>query len=364
MSRTGRLLTLSLLLLLVPASRGWADEGRIQLFRQELSARSRTEPESITRAAMRFKQIFQPAPVAERDRGFLVFVGFFHQVEEGVGKAAQDREISRGDAAAPASQRPGSAEQRGHVLRGRGRRLPVTPPLRSFLSPAYGRFLAIRQKEMREGFTEDAGAARPLPHAGRAGGHLGGLSSANTLRLWQREQAAHYRSLYLATFLTGIDNSRVFGMDGKVEPEVRRAWRHVMKTWPNTAHGTPRGRVPSSPRAFRLPPDQAVRALPEGPRHPLHAGRPAPDTLRVAGSPLRRAPPFPSFPVDHGGVGLQPGRGGGRIAGSLPLADLWARIAPLVRERRLRGIFNRGDLPGRAERQGPLRAPHPFVAAD
>lgn len=235
MSRTARLLTLSLLLMLVPASRGWADEGRIQLFRQDLSARSRTEPESITRAAMRFKQIFQPAPVGERDRGFLVFVGFFHQVEEGVGKAAQDREVSRemrqrlranGLAVLSSEGMSYVAEDAGYLY----------STFASFLSPAYGRFLAIRQKEMREGFTEDAGLRVPFRTLGERV-----VTWEAFLRQYPafvaREQAAHYRSLYLATFLTGIDNSRVFGMDGKVEPEVRRAWRHVMKTWPNTATG-------------------------------------------------------------------------------------------------------------------------------
>ena len=153
-------------------------------------------------------------------------------MEEGVGRHLEGREISRET----------RLQLRAHglvVLSSEGMSyvaedadyMRVT--FGSFLSPAYARFLAIRQGEMREGFTEDAGLRIAFRRLGERVVTWEGFLRQHP-RCVAREQAAYFQGLYLATFLTGLDNSRVFGVDGKVEPEVRRAWQHVVKTWPGT----------------------------------------------------------------------------------------------------------------------------------
>ena len=82
MSRAARWSMLAGLLVIVSMTSGWADEGRIALFRREVATYPMADASSITRAATRFKEIFRPASLEQRDRGFLAFVGFFRQVEE------------------------------------------------------------------------------------------------------------------------------------------------------------------------------------------------------------------------------------------------------------------------------------------
>jgi len=102
------------------------------------------------------------------------------------------------------------------------------------LSPGLREFLTMRSREMKKGFTEDAGLL------------ITWNELADRIAAWDRYlkkygdspaagQAGYYGNLYLAVFLTGIDNSRVFSMEkGALDPAVQKAYDYYLKTYGDT----------------------------------------------------------------------------------------------------------------------------------
>jgi hypothetical protein len=103
------------------------------------------------------------------------------------------------------------------------------------VSPSLKQFLAIRERELAEGFSEDAGLLISFQALGDRvatwDGYLEKYPASPQLN-----EAKYYYLLYLYTFLTGIDNSRVF-VDGKLAPEVKKAYQDYQSKYPDTKSG-------------------------------------------------------------------------------------------------------------------------------
>jgi hypothetical protein len=113
--------------------------------------------------------------------------------------------------------------------------------LRTFgplLTPAMREYLSIRSTEREARFSEDAGL------------RISWDSLSERIAVWERFLAENpgfawrtaaqgWRDMYLATYLTGMDNSRTLTDSGMLDPDVRRSYEEFLRH-----HGdTPAGEV-------------------------------------------------------------------------------------------------------------------------
>ena len=93
-----------------------------------------------------------------------------------------------------------------------------------FLSPPLRGFLSLRRAEESEGFSEDAGLLISWDRLGeRVAAWESFISSNPGFQLLP--EARYWHDLYLRTYLTGMDNSRVFrNPEGTLEPRVRASY--------------------------------------------------------------------------------------------------------------------------------------------
>lgn len=94
---------------------------------------------------------------------------------------------------------------------------------REYVSRPVKEFLRLRMEELEKGFAEDAALTISFEELGeRAIVWERYLSLYNSSPLAQ--DAGFFYNLYLGTFMTGMDNSRVFDPTGNLAPEMKRVY--------------------------------------------------------------------------------------------------------------------------------------------
>ena len=103
-----------------------------------------------------------------------------------------------------------------------------------FLSPAMRSFLAIRRAEEDEGYSEDAGLRISWDQLAERIARWEGFLDANPGFLLVDEGRYWYDN-YLAVYLTGMDNSRVFELQREtLDPRVRASYGRFVARYPAT----------------------------------------------------------------------------------------------------------------------------------
>ena len=101
------------------------------------------------------------------------------------------------------------------------------------LTPAMQRYLGLRAAEQRTRFSEDA--ALQISWDELAGRAVTWEQFADSYPDFAWKDASQFwYNTYLSTYLTGMDNSRVFSDSGTLEPEVRTSYEHLVGRYPQT----------------------------------------------------------------------------------------------------------------------------------
>ena len=101
------------------------------------------------------------------------------------------------------------------------------------LTPAMQRYLGLRATEQRTRFSEDA--ALQISWDELAGRAVTWEQFADSYPDFTWKDAARFwYNTYLSTYLTGMDNSRVFTDSGTLEPQVRTSYEHLVAQYPRT----------------------------------------------------------------------------------------------------------------------------------
>jgi hypothetical protein len=104
------------------------------------------------------------------------------------------------------------------------------------VSPALSEYLAIRELELAEGFSEDAGLVISFEQVYQRVLRWEKLVQENPdfiLVDW----ASNYWETYLETLLTGMDNSRVFDFEGELKPEIKQLYELIVEKGYETKSG-------------------------------------------------------------------------------------------------------------------------------
>jgi len=97
------------------------------------------------------------------------------------------------------------------------------------LTPAMREYLSIRNVEQHVRFSEDAALQIPWDAVGERIATWEALLHKYPTFSW-RDAAQYWRTMYLETYLTGMDNSRTFTDSGTLEQEVRKSYQHFLRT--------------------------------------------------------------------------------------------------------------------------------------
>jgi hypothetical protein len=104
----------------------------------------------------------------------------------------------------------------------------------SRLSPAFVKFLTMRGEEEKEGFSDDAALVIPWN------------ALSDRIAAWEkfitgnpgfllRSEAESWYEIYLRTYLTGTDNSRIFTFDGDtLDTDVRASYERFVRRYSST----------------------------------------------------------------------------------------------------------------------------------
>ncbi|HEY5746530.1 MAG TPA: hypothetical protein VIU12_10670 [Chryseolinea sp.] len=100
-------------------------------------------------------------------------------------------------------------------------RVKASPPLLDYLE--------IRKKELKEGFSEDAGLVISFPEVYERVESWGKFM-ADYPDHSLRNDALNLYEMYLSTLITGMDNSRVFDFEKeRLDPEIKSLYENIMK---------------------------------------------------------------------------------------------------------------------------------------
>jgi len=245
-------LLIAAVLLLIAASALYAEEKaqspQIAEWKTYLKSLDAANPASIKKAAAEYNARFgEKSSQPERDAAFMAFRSFYYDVIDRYESSFSKNEKIQ---AVLWDEKKGKSEREKlrKTLSESGMTLMMSEGtyyigedtgflaanFASQLSPGLREFLTMRSREMKKGFTEDAGLL------------ITWNELADRIAAWDRYlkkygdssaagQAEYYDNLYLAVFLTGIDNSRVFSMEkGALDPAVQKAYEYYLKTYSDT----------------------------------------------------------------------------------------------------------------------------------
>jgi hypothetical protein len=102
-----------------------------------------------------------------------------------------------------------------------------------WLSPEMRKYLDLRRAEQRLGFSSDAGLTISWDQV------------SDRIASWDefleqhpnfvaKTEAKSWHEIYLRTYLTGMDNSRVFAEDGVLDPDVKKSYERFLALYRNT----------------------------------------------------------------------------------------------------------------------------------
>jgi len=97
------------------------------------------------------------------------------------------------------------------------------------LTPAMREYLSIRNVEQHVRFSEDAALQIPWDAVGERIATWEAFLHKYPTFSW-RDAAQYWRTMYLETYLTGMDNTRTFTDSGTLEQEVRKSYQHFLRT--------------------------------------------------------------------------------------------------------------------------------------
>ncbi len=206
------------------------------------------DPASITLAMKEFKTRFsEESSQSAKDAAFMAFRRFYYKVMEkyvsviGADEKLQARLWDEKKGKQEREKLKKSLSEEGMVLLTSEGSYYIGEDadflydnFRSQISPGLKEFLTMRSAELKKGFTEDAGL------------RITWNELADRIAAWDRylarfegspavELATYYDRMYLAVFLTGIDNSRVLSSEkGTLEPAVQKAYEYYLKTYKDT----------------------------------------------------------------------------------------------------------------------------------
>ena len=101
------------------------------------------------------------------------------------------------------------------------------------LTPAMQRYLRLRATEQSTRFSEDAALQISWDDLARRAVTWEEFVDSYPDFSW-KDASRFWYNTYLSTYLTGMDNSRVFSDSGTLEPEVRTSYEHVVAQYPQT----------------------------------------------------------------------------------------------------------------------------------
>lgn len=205
------------------------------------------DPVSINKAIEQFRIRFDKESQSAKDAAFMAFRKFYYDVVDKYGalfctdeklqallcddrKGRQEREKLKKSLS---SQGMTLLMSEGSYYIGEDSNF-LSDTFASQLSPALREFLTLRSRELKKGFAEDAGLIitwNELADRIAAWDHYMKKHGSSPAA----DQAAYYHHMYLAVFLTGMDNSRIFSFERKtLEPEVQKAYQYYLKTHKDT----------------------------------------------------------------------------------------------------------------------------------
>ena len=97
------------------------------------------------------------------------------------------------------------------------------------LTPAMREYLSIRNVEHHVRFSEDAALRIPWDALGDRIATWEAFLHKYPTFSW-RDAAQYWRTMYLETYLTGMDNTRTFTDSGTLEQDVRKSYEHFLRT--------------------------------------------------------------------------------------------------------------------------------------
>jgi len=101
------------------------------------------------------------------------------------------------------------------------------------LTPAMREYLSIRNVEHHVRFSEDAALQIPWDALGDRIATWEVFLHKYPTFSW-RNAAQYWRTMYLETYLTGMDNTRTFTDSGTLEQDVRKSYEHFLRTHART----------------------------------------------------------------------------------------------------------------------------------
>ena len=101
------------------------------------------------------------------------------------------------------------------------------------LTPAMQRYLRLRATEQSTRFSEDAALQISWDDLARRAVTWEEFADSYPDFSW-KDASRFWYDTYLSTYLTGMDNSRVFSDSGTLEPEVRTSYEHLAAQYPQT----------------------------------------------------------------------------------------------------------------------------------
>jgi hypothetical protein len=243
------LLVLMLLFLMsFPLMAATSKDPSVTDYQTYLSGLDKKNPESVSKAVDYFKSHFDSQkPETVRDDAFQAFRSFYYAALEAYGDVfgSNDR-LQRVLAQEKASAGKEAREIRSRLARNGMAILMsegtyyigedsefLTERFTRCVSQAFDEFLKLRKKELKEGFSEDAGLRISWDSLGDRIASWDGYLSKFPKSV-MKNQADYFRRLYLSTFFTGMDNSRVFDSKGVLEPEVKKAYASYIKKYPHS----------------------------------------------------------------------------------------------------------------------------------
>ena len=101
------------------------------------------------------------------------------------------------------------------------------------LTPAMQRYLGLRATEQKTRFSEDAALQISWDELAERAVTWEQFADSYPDFSW-KDASRFWYNTYLSTYLTGMDNSRVFSDRGTLEPEVRTSYEHLVSRYPQT----------------------------------------------------------------------------------------------------------------------------------
>ena len=219
---------------------------RVNLYESYIQTLDASDPHSIDRAYVYFKNNLYDLKTVYRDTAFVAFrIFYLHCIDE-INRMAANDSLSSKPMTKPAlftAKFEHTLDTNGIIIRQSSlgyiadqRPGYLLEHFSDYLSNDLKTFLSIRDKELNQGFSMNTTLTIPFPQVGERVITWEKFLNDFPKSLLLNEADARYR-LYLSVFITGTQGTRLFNEDGVLRPDIKEAYVNFINKHNDTQSG-------------------------------------------------------------------------------------------------------------------------------